>query len=725
VEPAFDLLENAPDGRYPVRDRAILAHRVRIRTDGPFRVRGEEMAGWNGWAWLGGPVIGGRPVAGRNVDGRLEVFGHASGGAGLEIVHAWQDAPGAGWSAWGPLGAPPTGNVGDLALGENGDGRLELFVREGLMSSGVAWHAWQEVPPATGWSAWSTLGSPPGGLANVTAEIGRNGDGRLEAFGFASDGALWHIWQQAVGGWSGWHSLGTPSGLFPFGIAVAETPDGRLAVFVVVLGGRVWRRQQEVAPGTGWDTWEDLGMPAGTPLTGVTAARNADGRLEVFSVSSDLNVWHRAETTPGGAWSGWANLDTPAPAFLLDRPAVGTNADGRLELFTVSRDGAGSEAWHIWQDGATPTGWSAWESLGGNPGGLNVAQNADGRLEVFATLGDGTPGGPTGVLHRWQTTPNGGWSIDQSWVPTLVGSARRLAQTTRGTTFAWGAVGLFRSEDAGLTWTALPTPPAPSVIAIDPSDAHTLFAASGAQVHKTTDDGATWTPVLPTGGLQVLAIAVSPADPDLVFVALAQFSASFQVHRSLDGGATWTRIEGPTHGATCIFSVPILVPHPSNPSRVLRASGCYAGRDVPSGDSLDQSLDQGVTWSLLFHPRPLFPSRLIGGMGSQPDRWYLAAHFGASPGGGRLFRSDDDGATWTDVLAFASGPAIIGAAYEPWSPDRVFAALSTDLVKRSDDGGVTWTDLPFGPSQVADLLLTPGGQALLAATNQGVWRIDM
>jgi hypothetical protein len=243
-------------------------------------------------------------------------------------------------------------------------------------------------------------------------------------------------------------------------------------------------------------------------------------------------------------------------------------------------------------------------------------------------------------------------------------------------------------------------------------------------VHKTTDDGATGTPVLPTGGLQVLAITVSPADPTLVFVALAQFSASFQVHRSLDGGATWTRIEGPIQGATCIFSVPILGPHPTDPMRVLRTSGCYAGGDVPSVDSLDESLDQGVTVSPLFHPRPLFPDRLLGGMGSQPSRWYLSAHFGAWPGGGKMLRSDD-GATWTDVPAFASGPSIAGSAHEPWQPDTLFAALTTDAIRRSDDAGGTRSDLPAGPTQVADLLLTPGGQALLAATATGGWRIEV
>jgi hypothetical protein len=184
-------------------------------------------------------------------------------------------------------------------------------------------------------------------------------------------------------------------------------------------------------------------------------------------------------------------------------------------------------------------------------------------------------------------------------------------------------------------------------------------------------------------------------------------------------------IEGPTHGATCMFSVPILAPHPTDPARVLRTAGCYAGRDVLTGDSLDQSVDQGLTWSVLFHPKPLFPARLVGGMGSQPGRWYLAAHVGAPPGGSTLFRTDDDGVTWSGVLVSPTGPALVGVAYDPWMPDHVLAALTTDIVKRSTDGGASWTDLSGGPTELTDLLLTPGGQAVLAATQHGVWRIEL
>lgn len=67
--------------------------------------------------------------------------------------------------------------------------------------------------------------------------------------------------------------------------------------------------------------------------------------------------------------------------FSFSNLAVGTNADGRLEIFQVDRNG---DLRHRWQ-GKSPHEWSSWSTLGtGFFPGVTVASDAHGRLMVFA-----------------------------------------------------------------------------------------------------------------------------------------------------------------------------------------------------------------------------------------------------------------------------------------------------------------------------------------------------
>jgi hypothetical protein len=138
-----------------------------------------------------------------------------------------------------------------------------------------------------------------------------------------------------------------------------------------------------------------LGL-GGQLTTDPAVGANADGRLEVFARGADNALWHIAQKTSGG-WSSWESLS----GQLAGNSAVGRNADDRLEVFARWADNA---LWHIWQ--TTPNGeWSGWHSLGGQLTSDPVGDfNADGRLEVFARWDD------KALWHRWQVAPNGGWS---------------------------------------------------------------------------------------------------------------------------------------------------------------------------------------------------------------------------------------------------------------------------------------------------------------------------
>jgi hypothetical protein len=123
---------------------------------------------------------------------------------------------------------------------------------------------------------------------------------------------------------------------------------------------------------------------------------NADGRLEVFARGADGTLHHAWQVDLAGGWSSWATLFGDVAGV----PAIGRNADGRLEAFVRASD---NSIQHVWQV-APNSDWSNWVSMGGavnaDPA---VASNADGRLEVFVR------GNDNALWHAWQTAANGEW----------------------------------------------------------------------------------------------------------------------------------------------------------------------------------------------------------------------------------------------------------------------------------------------------------------------------
>jgi hypothetical protein len=62
----------------------------------------------------------------------------------------------------------------------------------------------------------------------------------------------------------------------------------------------------------------------------------------VFARGTDNALWHLAQTAANNGWGAWQSF---GGTFAGD-PAVGINADGRLEAFIRGRQ---STLWHRWQ----------------------------------------------------------------------------------------------------------------------------------------------------------------------------------------------------------------------------------------------------------------------------------------------------------------------------------------------------------------------------------------
>jgi hypothetical protein len=188
--------------------------------------------------------------------------------------------------------------------------------------------------------------------------------------------------------------------------------DGRLEVFVRGNDTHLWHLYQ-TAPNGDWSSWEDLSVyrPLGVTIAGEPAVGSAaDGRLEVFVRGSDGHLWHLYQTTANGDWSGWVDLNVylSLGVTVVGEPAVRGAANRALEIFVLGSDG---HLWRLNQSNPSAGDWHGWSDLG-VPLGVAalsepvVGSAADGRLEIFVL------GSDSHLWHLYQTELNGAWS---SW----------------------------------------------------------------------------------------------------------------------------------------------------------------------------------------------------------------------------------------------------------------------------------------------------------------------
>lgn len=368
--------------------------------------------------------------------------------------------------------------------------------------------------------------------------------------------------------------------------------------------------------------------------------------------------------------------------------------------------------------------------LGTSAGQLFISENGGNSWSLFAHL---APGDDYVLDHiifdptHPATIYVAGWSLynaDQgdvfrsddgghTWraLPGVHGkSVRALAMApSNPNILVVGAIdGIFRSNDAGQNWQRISPESYTDIknvesLAIDPQNPDIIYAGTWHLPWKTTDGGATWHSI--SKGIafdsDMFSIIIDPHNPDVVYA-----SACSGMYKSLNKAEYFHRIY-------------MSLPTPAHRTRVLkqdpqRPNTVYAGTVA----GLWKTLDGGDHWKLVTDDSVIVNDVMISP--DNPDHVLVATDRGG------VLASNNGFATYDTSNRGFAHRVIGGVVVDAKDPNRIYVGVVNDKNLGgffiSDDGGTTWRQSNRGLDERDILSLQQTREnVMFAGTNHGIF----
>lgn len=255
-----------------------------------------------------------------------------------------------------------------------------------------------------------------------------------------------------------------------------------------------------------------------------------------------------------------------------------------------------------------------------------------------------------------------------------------------------GSNGIYKSTNAGVNWEYTNTGTNANCVLISPGTTQVLYATTGGTsagvIRKSTNGGTSWTILttgLPTSGMGRIQLAISNSNPHVLYASIAAASGGGLVglYKSTDDGNTWTsQATSPNYLGTQGWYDNVVCVKLTNPDLVL-----VGGLDIYSSSTGGTSLVKKSNWSTT----------------SQNDFAHADIHclkyngtvlYCCSDGG--VYKSTNDGTTWTDLNRNLSTLQYQSADYDPTDLLSFQGGTQDNNKMTTTNGGTLWIQRSTG-----------------------------
>jgi photosystem II stability/assembly factor-like uncharacterized protein len=316
-------------------------------------------------------------------------------------------------------------------------------------------------------------------------------------------------------------------------------------------------------------------------------------------------------------------------------------------------------------------------------------RNVNGRIKTIAVhpTDENTlyVGGVSGGV--WKSTDGGeSWQAQWNDQETLTIGSIALAASAPNTLYAgtgeWTpgyittgpGVGVYKSTDAGATWSLLTGVSATRIakIEVSPSNADRVYVAGNSGLEYSGDGGTNWSVVL-AGNIS--DVVIDQDDPDTVYAA----KDNDGIYKTADNGTNWSKLNAGPTGSNADWLKLSLGVSGTNGTDFLLAKG---------ENDVHKSTDGGSTWSTLGGSHSYSWHGWCDLIAVAPDDEDIIL-----VGGSSAKRTSNGGSAWSNMSGLHADHHF--AVFAPSNTNTVYESNDGGLYK-STDKGATWSKVSHG-----------------------------